>query len=204
MATITTFSELVTAISKWFLNRDMSADTDEIIDLAEAYLNTKLRLRQMESIDEITPADNVYDLPTDYLEYKRVTELASTRRPLKYIGEDAVDRMYPDRADGLSCHFTIVGDSIYTYPLSDNLIELVYYAKVPALSASNTTNWLLTAHPGLYLHTCLMYAAELTANEDGILQKEMTIVRDMIDNLHELDNRGKFAKAGVVLPGTVW
>jgi hypothetical protein len=88
-------------------------------------------------------------------------------------------------------------------PLSTNDIELTYYAKVPALSDSNTTNWLLTAHPGLYIHGIRMYAAEFS-EEDEILQKEALFVSQFIENIHALDNRAKFGNAGVTLPGVVW
>ena len=203
MASISNYSELVTALTKWFLADDLSEDADEIIALAESYFNAKLRLRQMETIATLTAASNVYTLPTDYIEYKRVVEKASTRRRLEFITEDAVDQLYPSRTSGLSNHFTIIGSSLYTFPLSSTDVELTYYAKIPALSSSNTTNWLLTAHPNLYLHACMLYAAELV-KDDGKLATESTFVQNYVDLLHSADNRAKFANAGVTLPGNVW
>lgn len=203
MATvISSYSTLKTAISEWFMGRDLSGDVDVFIDLAEAYFNVKLRLRQMETIASIAASSNTYALPSDYIEYKRVVEKASIRRQLKYITEDAVETLYPTRSSGLSCHFTIIGSTIYTFPLSTTDIELLYYAKIPALTDANTTNWLLTAHPNLYLHACLLYAAEWV-KDDGELTKESTFVQNYVNLLHSADNRGKFANAGVVLPGSV-
>lgn len=204
MATvIADYASLKTAVSEWYKGRDLSADVDVFIDLAEAYFNAKLRARQMETIASISHSSNTYALPSDYLEYKRVVEKASIRRRLEYIAEDAVEELYPTRASGLSCHFTIIGSTIYTFPLSTTDIELTYYAKIPALSGSATTNWLLLAHPGLYLHACLMYAAEYVKDGDDIL-KEAQFVETYIDNIHALDNRAKFARAGVTLSGPVW
>lgn len=202
MATITTYAELVTAIGNWFMGRT-DIDTDACIDLAEAYLNTRLRCRQMETVTDLTPTANVCTLPTDYLEYKRVIEKASIRRPLAYITEEGADSLYALRPSGLACHFMIVGSSLTALPLSANAIELTYYAKVPALSGSATTNWLLTAHPGLYLHTCLMYAAEFV-EDDAKLAKETQFVGQLLEQIHALDNRAKFANAGVTLRGPVW
>lgn len=203
MATaIVDYASLKTAVSEWFMGRDLSGDADVFIDLAEAYFNIKLRLRQMETIASIVASSNTYALPSDYVEYKRVVEKASIRRRLDYITEDAVERLYPDRASGLSNHFTIIGSTIYTFPLSSTDIELTYYAKIPALSDSATTNWLILAHPNLYLHACLLYAAEWV-KDDGELTKESTFVQNYIDLLHSADNRGKFANAGVTLPGCV-
>lgn len=201
MATaIVDYASLKTAIGEWFMARDLSADADVFIDLAEAFFNVRLRCRQMETIASIAASSNTYALPSDYLEYKRVVEKASIRRPLKYISEDAIESLYPDRASGLSNHFTIIGSTIYTFPLSTTDIELLYYAKIPALTGAATTNWLLLAHPNLYLHACLLYAAEFT-KDDAELGKESTFVQNYVDLLHGLDNRSKFANAGVTLTG---
>lgn len=199
---IGTYAELGTAIQTWFMGRtDLSANTDEIIALAEGYLNTKLRCRQMETSEDLTPdVDGVCTLPDDYLEYKRVVELASIRRRLDYITEDAADEIYPTRAAGLACHFTLSGESLIALPISANDIQLTYYQKVPALSGSATTNWLLSAHPGLYLHTCLFYAAELV-RDDAIQATEAALIERFLDNIHALDTRAKFGNAGVTLRG---
>lgn len=200
---ITDYASLKTAISNWFMGRDLSTDADEILDMAEAHLNTRLRCRQMETVTDLTPTANVCTLPTDYLEYKRVVEKASIRRPLAYITEDGADSLYALRPSGLACNFMIVGSSLTALPLSANDIELTYYAKVPALSGSATTNWLLTAHPHLYLHSCLMYAAEFVEDNEK-LAKETVLVEKYIDSIHALDNRAKFANAGLTLRGPVW
>ncbi len=36
---------------------------------------------------------------------------------------------------------------------------LMYYAKVPTLSDSNETNWLLTHYPDIYLYGALLHSA---------------------------------------------
>lgn len=202
--TISTYSELKTAIVNWYKDRsDLSTYADEFIDLAEAYFNLNLRCREMEEVAELTPSSNVCTLPTDYIEYKRVVELASIRRPLEYITEDAADHLYPTRSSGLACHFMIVGTDLTALPLSSNHIELTYYQSIPALSGSNTTNWLLTKSPNLYLHTCLMYAAEFE-KEPNQFASEAALVTRFVELLHSADNRGKFANAGITLTGTVW
>jgi hypothetical protein len=195
---ITTYAELKTAIPTWYKDRSDLADyADVIIDLAEAYFNLSLRVRKMEEKTDLTPVLNVCTLPSDYIEYKRVVELASIRRPLDYITEEGADRAYPSRASGLACHFMIVGDDLTALPLSSNDIELTYYQAIPALSGSNTTNWLLTKAPNLYLHTCKMYAAEFT-EDTATFTKEVALVTRFVELLQEQDNRGKFGNAGIV------
>jgi hypothetical protein len=201
MTTLATYSDLVTAITTdWPARPDILANADQFIVLAEAIFNSKLRMRQMETTATLTPVSNLCTLPTDYIEYKRVVEVASIRRPLDYITEDAADRLYPDRASGLACNFTILGTQLMAFPLSTNNIELTYYQKIPALSGSNTTNWLLTAHPNAYLHACLLYVGEYIKDAERI-SGESQFLQSYIDLMQSVDNRGKFGNAGVTLTG---
>lgn len=200
---IETYSDLKSAISNWFMGRsDLASNADDFIDLAESYFNLMLRCREMETTETLTPSSNVCTLPTDYLEYKRVTELASPRRKLAYITEDAADALYPFRDAGLANHFTIIGNSLQALPLSTNDIELTYYQKVPALSDGAPTNWLLTRAPNIYLHGCLFYAAEFVKDSEEMV-KEGALMGKYIDALESLDTRSKFANAGVIIPGFV-
>lgn len=202
--TISTYADLKAAITLWFMGRsDLAEVSDDMIDLTEGLLNQTLRCREMETIASLTPTNNVCTLPTDYIEYKRVVELASIRRPLEYITESGADDLYPTRAAGLACNFMIIGNDLTALPLSSNDIELTYYQALPALSEDNTTNWLLTKFPNVYLHGCLMHAAEYVKNtEEGV--KEGGLFQRYIDMLTASDNRAKFGNAGVTLSGPVW
>jgi hypothetical protein len=201
MATIATYSDLVTAItSDWPARSDIAAIADTVIQLAEGIFNGKLRMRQMETTTTLVPVSNLCTLPSDYLEYKRVVEVASIRRRLDYITEDASDALYPDRAAGLACNFTILGTQLQAFPLSSNNIELTYYQKIPGLTSTNTTNWLLTAHPNAYLHACLLYIGEYIKDADRI-STESQFLQSYIDLMNSLEMRGKFGNAGVTLTG---
>ena len=194
------YSDLKSAISNWFMGRaDLASNADDFIDLAEGHFNQVLRCREMETTVSLTPVSNVCTLPTDYLEYKRVVEVTSPRRKLEYITEDAADALYPFRDSGPANNFTIVGSSLQAFPLSTNNIELTYYQKIPALSDDNTTNWLLSRSPNLYLHTCLFYAAEFVKDNEEMV-KEGAVMGRFIDELQALDLRAKFGNAGVTLP----
>lgn len=199
--TITSYLELKTAITNWFEDRsDLAAYADEFIDLAEAFFNLELRCREMEAVTDLVPASGVCVLPADYLEYRRVVEKASTRRSLSFIAPDAAEARYSSRNAGPACHFTIIGSGLHVFPQPSNNIELTYYQKVPALSGANTSNWLLARLPNLYLHACLMYAAEFIRDDDKIAL-ETQFVRTWATKLNELDARANYANAGIVLSG---
>ena len=201
--TISTYAELKTAITNWFMDRSDVGTSygDEIIDLAEAYFNLNLRVREMETVDDLEPdVDSICTLPTDFIEAQRVVELASIRRPLEFLTPEMVDEWYPDRAGGLACHYTIVGEELTVFPMSSNDIELTYWAEIPALSGSQTTNWLLTKSPNLYLHTCLMYAAEFAKDQAQFVQ-EAALVARFVELINAAGQRAKFGNAAVTQRG---
>lgn len=202
--TISTYAELKSAIQNWFMDRaDLAGFADEFIDLAEAYLNLNLRCREMETIASLAPVANVCTLPSDYLEQKRVVEKGALRRPLEFITEDVVDSYYPTRAGGPACHFTITGGTLTAYPLSGNDIELTYYQALPPLSGANPTNWLLAKSPNLYLHACLMYAAEFV-KDDAEFAREGAFVAQFLGLINAANERAKFGNAGIALRGAAW
>lgn len=199
--TITTYAELKTAIVNWYKDRsDLTTYADELIDLAEGYFNAELRVREMEATTDLTPTAGVCTLPADFLEIIQVVELSSFRRSLEYITKRVADDYYPTRTAGLSSHYMVVGPNLTALPISANDIELTYYQKIPALSGSITTNWLLAKMPNIYLHACLMYAAEFLKEEDQIA-KEAEFVGRFQDQLAALDMRSRQASAGMYLTG---
>jgi hypothetical protein len=203
---ITDYSSLVTAIGDDLARSDLASYIPDFIMQAEQVFNhgsesiDPLRVRDMETIDSLSPTSNVYTLPDDYLQYRRVTEEASPRRPLDYIDPMGVDQLYPLRASGYSNHFTIVGNSLYTYPLSTNDVELVYYATIPALTSVATTNWLITKAPSLYFRMTLMFAASFIKN-DGEVAKNAQMAKALIDGMNRSGMMANYARAGLTLRG---
>jgi hypothetical protein len=203
---ITDYSSLVTAIGDDLARSDLTSYIPDFIMQAEQVFNhgsesiDPLRVRDMETIDSLSPTSNVYTLPDDYLQYRRVTEEASPRRPLDHIDPMGVDQLYPLRASGYSNHFTIIGNSLYTYPLSTNDVELVYYATIPALTSVATTNWLITKAPSLYFRMGLMFAASFIKN-DGEVAKNAQMAKALIDGMNRSGMMANYARAGLTLRG---
>lgn len=203
---ITNYSELVTAIANKMARSDLDEYVPDFVLQAEQVFNhgsesiDPLRIRDMETIDSLTPVSNVYTLPSDYLQYRRVTEESSPRRPLDYIDPKGVDQLYPLRASGFSNHFTIIGGSLYTYPLSTNDVELVYYATIPALTEAAPTNWLITKAPSLYYRMALMFAADFIEDGDATA-KNAQMAKALIDGMNRSGMLANYARAGLTLRG---
>jgi hypothetical protein len=153
---ISTYAELKTAIAARLGRSDLTAELGDFIALAEADLNAILRCRQMEQRSYAT-ATQFMALPEDFLELRRVhLQGTPTYQVLLAAVEDA---NLHSSATGQPTHYNLVGNELQLLPAPDTTytVEIDYWQQVPALSDSNTTNWLLTAHPTLYVMAALVH-----------------------------------------------
>lgn len=107
-------------------------------------------------------------LPTDFLEMYRVTLTSTTPpRELEVVTGQYVSQE-KDRytSPAIPWAYAIVGGNMEFLPVPDTSynIERVYYQRIPALS-TNSTNWLLTSHPNIYLHGSLSEAYKFVMDE---------------------------------------
>ena len=190
--TITTYSELKTQVAD-FLNRDdLTSQIPVFIQLAEASINRRLRHWRMEKRSTASLTTQFTELPTDWIESVSVGESAG--EPFAFIDRAAMMKKRDDNdSAGTPCYYTITGGELEVYPVPSSAltVELVYYAEVPALSDSNTSNWLLSKAPDAYLYGSLLHTAPYL-QEDPRVQIWGGLYRDIIDGLNgqSLASRG--------------
>jgi hypothetical protein len=167
---IANYSDLVSAIGDWLARSDLSARSPDFIALAEARFRRELRVREMLEQTTGSIATNSLGLPGDFLEVHRFTLDTASDLPLEYRPIEDVETRYAGVISGVPVIFTILGSNLILYPTPDGSYDytLDYYAAVPALTAANTTNWLLTNAPDLYLFSALAEAESFLQNDDRI------------------------------------
>lgn len=156
--TIQTYSDLQAAIANWIARADLAATIPDFIALFESVANRRLRLRQQESAATLAPSSGVATLPADYLAWRRVTWTGQFPRELEYVHPSYLHALYPTLPAGAPRLFTIEGGSLTVAPTDSTALTFDYFQKLPALSNSITTNWLLVAAPDLYLFGALAEA----------------------------------------------
>jgi hypothetical protein len=167
---LSTYANLQDSIASWLArvgDTQITTNAADFITMAEAYFNRHLRVRQMETIQSTTTTEGVINLPDDYLAWKRLTWLGDRYNSLEYLGPDMFNIAHRGVEAGIPINFTIEGLNIKTRPYDDDTtLEFLYYAKVSALSDDTPTNWLLTAHPDLYLAASLAEANAFLINPE--------------------------------------
>jgi hypothetical protein len=161
MSLIGTYSDLKSTISQFLYSRtDMAAYIPSFIELCEAEMNTVLKTREQLTTTTLTPnSDGEITLPTDYAMFRRVTALTTPRSKLEHVVTATLDETYITRSSGYPRMFAISNGIATILPITTSDIELEYYAKIPALSESAPTNWLLSKSPTTYLYGALKHAA---------------------------------------------
>lgn len=162
---ISTYAELKDKVRSLSGDTNVGPEIDTFIDLAEAFFNRELRTTEMETRSQADLTGEYLALPADYLHLVRIELTDKRNRKLRYVSPQnfknvptsVVTPQYFTIEDG---QFRFRPAGTVAEPVS---IEIIYLAKIPGLSTGNTSNWLLTSHPDLYLDQVLAQASKYIA-----------------------------------------
>lgn len=194
---ISTYAELQTACANWLSRIDLTARIPEFIAMAEAKFQRNLRLRQMETRVTATAAEYM-SLPTDYLEMRNIKLNTVPKVALKLIDPGFADAYYTAATDR-PLYYALQGNEVRLVPAPDSTytVEIDYFAKIPALSDSNTSNWLLTLAPDAYLYGTLLEA--LIEVQDMARAKDMaSALKRVLDELDTMERQQRWSGAALV------
>lgn len=187
---ISTYSDLKAEIASWLNRSDLTATIPTLIQLAEVQLNADLTSRFMEvkASLPVTAGVSTVDLPTDLLDVKRLQVVGSPNRVLIYRSPDEIAQDNAANQAGMLETFSVFGNTLELAPIpdSDCTLELLYYQKIPALSDSNPTNWLLTNWPNAYLFGALLQAQPFLMNDERIPVYQ-SLYRQAVEGLNVVD-----------------
>jgi hypothetical protein len=164
---------------------DPAAETivDDCVTLCESRINKTpdFRISHMETSATITLEDGSAYLPSDFLAMKRVVAATSTPYVLDYAEPGTYGPTASAPWEGQ--FYTIVGLKIRAR--TSSTLTILYYARVPALTGTDNTNWLLSKAPDIYLYGTILemlvalegeqqdkYAGLFSAALESLIQSE--------------------------------
>lgn len=184
---ITTYSELQSTVASWLHRSDLSAVIPDFITLAEERMNRALRVRQMEAaLAETAIASGAIAVPADTVGVKTLWIVGYETAPLR---SQTFDYIKSRGSEGVPACYAWQGDNFHFD--GAGTVTGVLYTKIPALSASNTSNWLLSAHPSAYLRGALLEACIYLRDEAGIAFQESAFTQALAD-IAGVDMRDRF------------
>lgn len=158
------YSDLLAAVEGWLNRTDLTATIPDFIRLAETEFNRRLRTIEMEMRSTSTLTSDSLALPTDFVGLRSIKIDSTT---LEYA--PPADIFEDERTGGYPTRYTITDGAFFFRPApTSGSVKLDYYAAIPALTVSNTTNWLMTKHPDLYLFATCAQAEWYVVNDTRV------------------------------------
>jgi len=165
------YSELKTSIANWMDRADLNAVIPDFIKLTEAQFNRTLRLRSMEKKyhAKTVGGQSNYNLPAGYIQMREFRLNTTPTRSLQYITPEIYES-WNFVGSGLPKWYTVIANEIRLGPAPSGEydMEMLFWQKIPNLSETNTTNWLLSNAPDMYLYGSLSQAEAFIQNDPRI------------------------------------
>lgn len=169
---LSTYSGLKTAVADYLNRDDLTSVVPGFIALAEAKFNRKIRARQMIKRATATIDSQYFAYPADWLEAKEFILNTNPITYMEFVSEAQANALKATTivAPQKPKYYTIIGSQIEVIGAPDTSYtgQLTYYAKIPALSDSNTSNWLLAYAPDLYLYGALLESAPYLKDDERL------------------------------------
>ena len=198
---ISNYSTLQASIGDWLNRSDLTAVIPDFITLAEAQFNRNIRHRRMVERATATLDSEYSAVPADWLESLRYQINTNPITVMEFVSPDQAALLKgANGTTGKPIYYTQIGQQFQVVPAPDSgsayTGELTYYATIPALSVSNTTNWLLTDSPDLYLYGALLQAAPYL-QDDQRLSTWGTLYERCLNDLKVSDERSRMATSAL-------
>lgn len=200
--TIGSYDDLVEKAALWLDRDDLEERIPDFIALTEARLNRLLRTLNMEVTDLWVADGETFALPDDFRMLREAHIEGSPDRPLRGMSPSAIPNMF-NGASGIPTAYAIRDRTLMLAPppASAVTISAIYMRRVPPLTSSLPSNWLLEEHPDIYVWGVLFQAAIYIRDNDAIGAAK-TMLDEAIGELKMASNRDRWGGAPLV-PNTI-
>ena len=197
---ITTYTELKTSIGNWLNRDDLTSVIPDFIALAESGINRDLRHYKMVGRVDATLDSRYVQVPTDWLESVRFSITSGDTYKIEMVSRDDMIEYRQKTMDtaGRPRFYANIGDTIEVFPTPDAEydMQLLYYKKIPALSGSNSANWLLEDAPDIYLYGALIHSAPYL-QDDPRAQTWAALYSAGLQSLQNASDSTRYAGSGL-------
>jgi hypothetical protein len=163
------YSDLKQAVEDWLNKPEIVEAIPTFIALAEARFNRELRVNSMLARSTASVSSGYVDLPSDWLQHSSLVVTTGNENgdAFLYVSPEEYHDLRNKGITGTARYYTIVGGRIALLPVPSGAttVEGVYYRRIPALSATNQSNWLIERSPDLYLYGSLLAAEPYLQND---------------------------------------
>lgn len=211
MALDGTYSGLKASVAGWLNRQDLTDAIPDFIALAEAQISRRLiaegPVRRMMGRSDAVIVSEFVSLPDDFMGVRAIY-LQGETRALQFVDDPEkileLKVQFPNKG-GQPTHVAVVGGELQFWPWAATgsyNAEMTYWKRIPALSVSAPSNWMLTLNPDGYLYGALLQASPYL-KDDARLQTWAPLYQAVLADIVSADKVERQAPqmAMSVVPG---
>lgn len=193
-----TYANLQLTVADWLNRQDLTTVIPDFIRLTEAELGRILKGRPLTTTADVTfDTTGALNLPADFVRARSLTlETDLFMWPVEVKPYEYLIQKRGQLVNGPPRYVAVVGDQMLFAPIADSDTEytgtLIYDATLLPLSDTQTTNWVLTSHPDVYLFGALFHSAPYLKDDDRIPMWESRY-RTALDQIRLLAQESEYA-----------
>jgi hypothetical protein len=182
---MTTYTELKTQIASYLHRTDLTSVIPTFIVLAESFIFRELHVKEMQISVTGTTVGGYVTLPSDFGSVGRITvQYSGYERNLDYKAQ----AQYSTTVEVFPLYYSLENNKLRIWGSGDGQAYTLYYIPaIPALSDTNTTNWLLTNAAELYLYASALEGAKhiRDTNQVQVLTEQVSASLDSVKRFTE-------------------
>ena len=167
-----TYDEIKTKVAEYLNRTDLTSQMDMFIDLTESDINKVIKHQDLIKRANAVAETQYTQLPSDWSRVINVELNTSDHTTLLQQSTESLDlkRTSIDNVSGRPEYFAITDNAIELCPTPDTNYELqlTYYANIPELSSTNTTNVVSDKFPDVYIYGCCKHASVFLMEDERI------------------------------------
>ena len=167
-----TYDEIKTKVAEYLNRTDLTSQMDMFIDLTESDINKVIKHQDLIKRANAVAETQYTQLPSDWSRVINVELNTSDHTTLLQQSTESLDlkRTSIDNVSGRPEYFAITDNAIELCPTPDTNYELqlTYYANIPELSSTNTTNVVSNKFPDVYIYGCCKHASVFLMEDERI------------------------------------
>lgn len=170
---ITSYDTLKASVADWLARGDLTTQIPEFIQLAEAEIKRRLRVRTIRATLAISAAST--PLPSDCAELRSLSLVSGSPwldTPISLGTKEQLDqtRAAHSGVTGRPRRAAVVGSTLLVAPAPDQAYacDVTYFEKLVPLTAGGASNAVLDASPDVYLWGALMHAAKYLQHDERV------------------------------------
>lgn len=192
---ITSYATLQSSIADFLHRTDLTALIPAFIADGEERIYETLRIRAMEAAFSDVIASGTVALPASFIEWKYLYIDGTSAQKIERKDPEFIYANYPTRSSsGKPVFFAREAETLIfgPYPNDAYTVKGAYYKRLPALSDTNTTNWLITNAPDVLRYAALCEASIYTL-DDKMLGDCEGKFKSIMARLDRTDKREAFS-----------